>query len=1262
MYRLKLLQLLILAGVLFYSPGTSAQLASPALIQVERIKISGITGDNQIYPLTTAQKQTEKTYLDGFGRPIQDIQMAASPSGKDVVSYGTYGIVGANGPQITRYLPYVGVDGAGEYHTSAATEQVAFFSNGLSDKVIDDAKPWSQSVGEASPLGRPLYAGTEGNGFQPIPGSDHYKTINSRTNNSSAYVNDSYNTGIRLWNYDGTSSGVYPTGSLTVAELTDESNNVTIQYNDANNRMVLKRQIISQVIDGIAESCLDTYYIYDNAGELLYIVPPKALVAIRNANPNPWSVSIAAATPMTYNFVYDAMARLIQKKVPGADWMYFVYDPFNRPVLVQDGNRRPANQWLYLKYDVKGRVISQGIYTDATHTTLSSMQSYVSGLAGTVYATYYYEEKQPGGTAPNYYTNRIFPTSNYDGSGFQDLLYNYFDDYDFNDDGTPDYAYTPQGLSNEATQTALTRSAPTGAFKRTLNNDGTLNVWLRSVSFYDKHGNLIQVLSNNHTNVSAADTKTNVPNFIGQSMQIKVSKTVNAVTTSVLVTDGYDQSGRLTTIDQQTTYNGVAGPAVRVANYIFNEIGQLVNKKLHSTDQVNYMQNVDFRYNINGHLTSINNATLTVDNTNYTNADANDIFGEEILYEKSDATGLGNSSYYNGNISAVKWKDLPPSPGNTNERSYVYTYDQLSRLTAAHYSEWNSGSGNWNQAVGYNDENVTAYDHNGNIEALTRYSNSAVLPIDNLTYSYNGNQLTNVTDATGNSSGFNGANSSPYVYDNTVAGNGNLTGDPKKGITISYNVLNRTDKILFSNGNYIRYTYDAGGAMLRKETYNGTTTTYDYIDGFVYQSQTLSYFATAEGRVRNSSGTLTYEYFIRDHLGNIRVSFDGTGGTAVVRQENSFYPFGMNLPGNYQPSQPNNNLFNGGSEWQNDFTNLPDYYETPFRNYDPELGRFISVDPIASQSASLTPYHFAGDNPISFNDPTGLRMIYLGSGLWQDETGATYDNSDLMVMALGNGATLQTLYDASDPNYGGAAGAYVTLQLLSGNAVSADAQFATFIQSVVIRNNNETNADNPNVLFNGVTATNDGFDVSYTNDGVTKSYNYSNYQAQSDLNKLLNLYDIQTSHIWDYVMTGIQIAGGVFETAVGSVTTEFGVGAFLMVDGVSRTMLASAKMYTMATHGVDAAKGIPKNLGGVIGYGIDVATGNDNPGQGKWQDALSLTNDFTTLFMSGGVPGAFEEIGKGAANFGWMGAARIGSGTNDLWEHVQFTTESWENK
>jgi hypothetical protein len=64
----------------------------------------------------------------------------------------------------------------------------------------------------------------------------------------------------------------------------------------------------------------------------------------------------------------------------------------------------------------------------------------------------------------------------------------------------------------------------------------------------------------------------------------------------------------------------------------YNELGQLIDKKLHSTNSnaTDAKQSVDYRYNIRGWLTSINNAAVTSEAQ--TNDDTGDLFGMELGY------------------------------------------------------------------------------------------------------------------------------------------------------------------------------------------------------------------------------------------------------------------------------------------------------------------------------------------------------------------------------------------------------------------------------------------------------------------------------------------------------------------------------------------------------------------------------------------------------------------------------------------------------
>ncbi|PWG77921.1 RHS repeat-associated core domain-containing protein, partial [Pararcticibacter amylolyticus] len=89
-----------------------------------------------------------------------------------------------------------------------------------------------------------------------------------------------------------------------------------------------------------------------------------------------------------------------------------------------------------------------------------------------------------------------------------------------------------------------------------------------------------------------------------------------------------------------------------------------------------------------------------------------------------------------------------------------------------------------------------------------------------------------------------------------------------------------------------------------------------------------------------------------------------------------------------------------GSEWQNDYGDLPDYYQTYYRNYDAALGRFLGVDPMAEASDAVSTYHYSGNNPVMYNDPLGDKKLEAlpphGSGSsWGAGTGLNQAVLDL---------------------------------------------------------------------------------------------------------------------------------------------------------------------------------------------------------------------------------------------------------------------------
>jgi RHS repeat-associated protein len=959
--------------------------AQTGYIESERIKVAGITTSSQVNGLTIAGKITTRTYLDGQGRVLQTVDIQASPGQKDVVQPVAYDNLGR---QSISYLPYVSTSTDGSYHPSAvATEQPAFYQ-GTDPLTAKDTAPYAGQVFENSPLQRLLKGGLVGAGFQP---GQHNKLYNFRSNLSTDNVIN--------WSTSALNTGYYTAGTLSVSEATDEDGIKVTVFADLNGKTILKRQLANQTINGSSVPYFDTYYIYNESGALSYLVPPKAVMLMQQRSN--WSLAQTDIANLIFSYQYDNLGRLVQKSIPDRGSLYVVYDPINRPVLMQDANLRAANKWNYIKYDGKGHAISQGIYIDAAHIGLSSMQNYVNTLN---YSTAYYEERSS--TAANgYYTNAVFPTT-----AIEPLAYSYYDDYDLDQNGTADYSYQSQGLAGEVAAASLIRGMPTMVRKRSV-GDGLSNIWLINVLFYDKNGRPVQTQSNNHLNYIAekvTDTKTSVYDFTGKPVLSMVSKQAGVATTSIKTSFAYDHMYRLLSVNQY--YNGSA-TAIPIAAYTYNELGQQIKKQLNPGSGGTSLQSLDYRYNIRGQLLSINNSTLSNDG-GVTNNDNNDVFGMQLLYDQSDAN-LNNTSYFSGKLSAIKWMSKDGNNVKSYERSYSYTYDILNRLTSAAYAERSGGTGSFNRNIGGFNENGISYDAGGNLLTLQRNSSTqgtnSFIQTDNLVYTYNSNhpnQLQSVTDGTDanhTGAGFmiypGGSSSGTYSYD----ANGNLTADPYKGLSLGYNILGRTDRITVNagTGQYISYTYDAGGALLRKQVYKtgSTTLVTDYSDGFVYNNNTtgnvkaLAYFGMPEGRVRNDQGVLKLEYVITDQQGNARVSVQDNGsGTAVVRQENSYYAFGMTLPNSPVGtlSDGNKQLYNGGSEWQNDYGNLPDYQQTFYRNYDAALGRFVGVDPLAEGTASLTGYHYANNNPVMFNDPMGdAPRLNSFENTWQsDETGA----------------------------------------------------------------------------------------------------------------------------------------------------------------------------------------------------------------------------------------------------------------------------------
>jgi RHS repeat-associated protein len=353
---------------------------------------------------------------------------------------------------------------------------------------------------------------------------------------------------------------------------------------------------------------------------------------------------------------------------------------------------------------------------------------------------------------------------------------------------------------------------------------------------------------------------------------------------------------------------------------------------------------------------------------------------------------------FNGNIAETFWQ----TGSDVNVRKYGYKYDTLNRLQNAIYQKPNEVVQIYNS---YN-ENLW-YDKNGNITRLERDGEVDdpvnKYTIDNLTYIYhsvNKNQLTIVDDATNITHGFKDDDTNPnpaaidsstdYAYDNY----GNMKMDTNKGITqILYNHQNLPIKITLSNG-IIEYLYNAAGVKVQKKVTIGTTIyTTDYQSGYQYLNTELQFFPHAEGYVNVVNGDrFNYVYNYTDHLGNIRVSYglDPESNVLKILEENHYYPFGMKHK-NYGVdlrtyrdnglgeirlplvSEVSYKYKYNGKEYQDELG--LNFYDYGARNYDPALGRWMNIDPLAEKYFNISPYNYVADNPIIFIDPDGKEII-----------------------------------------------------------------------------------------------------------------------------------------------------------------------------------------------------------------------------------------------------------------------------------------------
>lgn len=883
-------------------------------------------------------------YFDGLGRPSQTTQVKGSPLSADIVLPFTYD---AYGREVQKFLPYAATTSDGSYKSDGLTTGpmnfyypggTALSGSQQSNGMVYNPKPYSITNFELSPLNRITEQGAPGPDWQPVSGNTtgHTLKLDYTTNNLNTFsgTDTSISRSVVIYNvlingdqsrtltFGNSAGSSYPANELSVTISKDENwksgrGGTTEEYKDKNGRAILKRTFL---FSGGALQQLSTYYVYDDRGNLCFVLPPAsgADAGITTAG------NLAALNNLCYQYQYDGRNRLTQKRLPGGQdqgWEYTVYNQLDQVVATQDGNQRLTNQWTFNKYDALGRTLWTGIWNNGgVAISRIDLQNLVTNFPGPLW------ENRPSGGYPS---NNAWPTSGFQGS----LTVNYYDDYTFGDFASLPYDYRSTASKNTRGLLTCTKTWVPGS-----------TAVLYKMFYYDDFGRQMRTYSEHYlrgTTAVANPNNYNVSDYTYDFCSNLTATTLRhftvASTTIPVVTISntylYDHVNRRTQTNE-TIYNGnnIPPDPIVVNKLDYNEIGQLKSKGLHKeTGMPSFLQTVNYRYNERGWLQSAK-------------TDGN-LFNETIYYNQP--TDNTFSKLYNGNISEVIYTKT-----GATDVVFKYSYDQLNRLTG--------GVSTGGSTLG----EQLSYDLMGNIKTLVRTgSNPATLD-----YSYNNNNLSNQLQVVKNG----GTVFRSYGYD----ANGNATSDGA-GKTINYNVLNLPQTITQGATTLATYIYDATGQKLSN---TGSDGRWDYIDGVVYNGtgtsdETIKFIQTEEGRATPNGTAWNYTYNLSDHLGNVRVSFDKNpvGGTARRVQEDEYYAFGLRrTPIVYDYSNNNRYLYNG-KELQ---TDLAGQYDYGARFYDPVIARWTSVDPKAELSTKFNPYNYCFDNPVFFVDPDGMLATY----------------------------------------------------------------------------------------------------------------------------------------------------------------------------------------------------------------------------------------------------------------------------------------------
>jgi RHS repeat-associated protein len=299
---------------------------------------------------------------------------------------------------------------------------------------------------------------------------------------------------------------------------------------------------------------------------------------------------------------------------------------------------------------------------------------------------------------------------------------------------------------------------------------------------------------------------------------------------------------------------------------------------------------------------------------------------------------------------------------NVTSQTYNYGYDNNGNVISDQYRDISG--------ITYNISNLP--------EELT--ANSSLI---NYWYDNNGNRFRKQDEATDETYVLGKDGETEAVFD--VNGSAKFFNILTGNETIGRYVPTPVD--LYLNNTTLNGTYEAQNSITVEDniTVSGTATlkagnNIDLKPDF--HSANGSNFTAMIGTVPNIPKRY---YYLKDHLGSIRVVVDETGNTV---SSDDYDPWGMILDGR----STNNDYVDAKYKFTGkEFDTETNYYHFAARPYDGRIGRWLQIDPLTDESPEISPYVYGNNNPITIVDLFGMDTTFVAQLQPVEVTANRYD-------------------------------------------------------------------------------------------------------------------------------------------------------------------------------------------------------------------------------------------------------------------------------